>query len=89
MGCYAGRMAKADEHRPGDPAPETGHYEELNVFGSPTGRVHHATDGESLPPSPRGFTWRLVRPDGMAGTRKRRGGEAYAPKLPDEIDEGI
>ena len=49
------------EHKPGDPVPVTGHYEELNVFGSPTGKVHHATEGEPLPDAPRGFTWRLAQ----------------------------
>jgi hypothetical protein len=51
-------MTSTDEHKPGDPAPATGHYEELNVFGSHTGQVVHGTEGEPLPGAPRGFTWR-------------------------------
>jgi hypothetical protein len=27
-------MEEADEHEPGEAAPYTGHYEELNVFGT-------------------------------------------------------
>ena len=47
------------------PAPATGHYEELNVFGSHTGKTAHVTEGEPLPGAPRGFTWRrVVREDG-------------------------
>jgi hypothetical protein len=44
-------------------ATDTGHYEERNVFGTPTGKVTHAAEGQSLPAAPRGFTWRLVRPE--------------------------
>lgn len=50
----------AREHRPGEPAPETGHYAEHNVFGTPTGAVKHVVEGDRLPGAPRGFTWRLV-----------------------------
>lgn len=53
-------MANRGERRPGDPAPATGHYEELNLFGTPTGRVYHATEGEPLPVAPRSFTWQRV-----------------------------
>ena len=35
-------MSSTHEHKPGDPAPETGHHEELNVFGSHTGKTVHA-----------------------------------------------
>ncbi len=49
------------DHKPGDPAPATGHYEELNVFGTPTGKVHHAREGEPLPRAPRNFSWRHIR----------------------------
>jgi hypothetical protein len=33
------RMSDEEKHQPGDRAPVTAHYEELNVFGSPTGAV--------------------------------------------------
>jgi hypothetical protein len=38
----------------------TGHYEELNVFGSPTGKVQHVHEGERVPDAPRGFSWRQI-----------------------------
>ena len=50
------------EHQPGEAAPHTGDYEELNVFGSPTGWSRHVPQGEPLPPLPRGYLWRHVPP---------------------------
>jgi hypothetical protein len=38
----------------------TGHYEELNVFGSPTGRIEHVREGERLPHARRSFSWRHI-----------------------------
>jgi hypothetical protein len=38
--------------------------EELNVFGSSTGKVEHVREGERLPLAPRGFTWRHLEDDG-------------------------
>jgi len=34
-------MPERQEHQPGTDAPVKGLYEELNVFGSPTGKVEH------------------------------------------------
>ena len=48
------------EHQPGDLAPVAGAYEELNIFGSPTGSAAILQQGERIPLSPRGFTWRLL-----------------------------
>jgi hypothetical protein len=48
------------EHQPGEPASRAGRYDELNVFGTPTGKVAHV--GEELPNSPRGFSWRHAAP---------------------------
>jgi hypothetical protein len=56
-------MAERQEHPPGAHAPVTGHYEELNVFGSPTGKVEHMKEGDLLPSAPRGFGWRLIVDD--------------------------
>ena len=42
-------------------APATGNYEELNVFGSHTGKVVYVAEGDQLPPAPRSFTWRRMR----------------------------
>jgi hypothetical protein len=56
-------VSDRDEHQPGDRAPVTDHYEELNVFGTPTGTVIHIPEGDRLPHGPRGFTWRRIRRD--------------------------
>ena len=57
-------MAERQEHQPGSHAPVTGHYEELNVFGTQTGRIERVHEGERLPNGPRGFTWRRIEEDG-------------------------
>jgi hypothetical protein len=54
-------MSDEEEHQPGDRAPATAHYEELNVFGSPTGTDVHVREGDRPPPAPRSFTWRRIR----------------------------
>jgi hypothetical protein len=41
-----GRMSDDEEHQPGANAPVTAHYEELNVFGSVTGKTVHVREGE-------------------------------------------
>ncbi len=46
------------EHQPSGPAPSTGEYEELNIFGTPTGRVAVVEKDEELPDAARGFSWR-------------------------------
>jgi hypothetical protein len=51
---------EADEHLPGELAPHSGEYHELNVFGTPTGWSRYIQKGERLPVLPRGFTWRHV-----------------------------
>jgi hypothetical protein len=51
-------MPRRAEHHPGEPAPERGHYESLNIFGSPAGDSVHLEKGEPLPALPRGYTWR-------------------------------
>jgi hypothetical protein len=56
-----GRMSDDEEHQPGANAPVTAHYEELNVFGSVTGKTVHVREGERLPSAPRSFTWRRIR----------------------------
>jgi hypothetical protein len=49
-----------DEHLPSEPAQYTGRYDELNVFGTPTGLSIAANKGDALPSLPRGFMWRHV-----------------------------
>lgn len=53
-------MSNEEQHQPGDRAPATAHYEELNVFGTQTGAVVHVREGDPLPAAPRSFTWRRV-----------------------------
>jgi hypothetical protein len=55
-------MSPVIEHAPGDPAPETGRYEEYDVPGYSTGRIVHVNEGDPLPVAPRGFTWRAHQP---------------------------
>ncbi|MGC1409457.1 MAG: hypothetical protein WA864_10990 [Acetobacteraceae bacterium] len=45
-------------YQPGESAPSSGRYQEVNIFGAPTGTLVLMTEGEKLPPAPRGFTWR-------------------------------
>jgi hypothetical protein len=44
-----------EEHLPGTLAPKTGLYEELNVFGSPSGTQTRIVQGDLLPPLPLGL----------------------------------
>ena len=53
------------------PRRTPGDYEELNVFGSPTGWSRHVRKGDPLPELPRGFLWRHVPPP--TGVLSRRG----------------
>jgi hypothetical protein len=48
------------EIEPGGFAPVAGTYEEVDVFGKPTGNRVTVGEGEQLPRSPRGFGWRLI-----------------------------
>jgi hypothetical protein len=52
-------MAPNQEHKPGDPAPRSGHYRLLNIFGNETHVRVHASRDHPLPEAPRGFGWRL------------------------------
>jgi hypothetical protein len=51
-------MPRDEEHRPGERAPATGDYEQLNIFGTPTGWVVQIREGEPLPAAPSHHTWR-------------------------------
>jgi hypothetical protein len=57
----SGGMYWRCEHQPGTHAPVTGEYEELNVFGTPTGRIERVREGERLPHGPLGFVWRRLK----------------------------
>jgi hypothetical protein len=50
-------MARRPEHRPGEAAPAAGTYEQLNIFGSPTGIRVSVAHGQALPPAPIGHFW--------------------------------
>jgi hypothetical protein len=56
-------MARRPEHAPGEAAPETGTYEQLNVFGRSTGIRVPLTRGHPLPNAPVGHIWRLIVED--------------------------
>jgi hypothetical protein len=47
------------EVRPGQPAPASGCYELLNVFGTPSGEETIVERGCPTPGAPRGYMWRL------------------------------
>jgi hypothetical protein len=49
-----------NEYPPGKRAPVAGDYQELSALGTPTGKLALMTEGEPLPPAPRGFSWRLL-----------------------------
>lgn len=57
------------EYQPGGCAPDTGEYEELNVFGTPTGRIAAVEKDEQLPATARGFSWRPLRDRPVAEIR--------------------
>jgi hypothetical protein len=57
-------MPRDNEHLPGERSPTAGRYAEMNVFGTPTGKVVRTEEGEVLPLAPRGFTWRRVLQEG-------------------------
>jgi hypothetical protein len=59
------------EFPPGGSAPETGVYEELNVFGTPTGNVIVLARTETFPVLPMGFTWRPLSSLSAAEIRDR------------------
>jgi hypothetical protein len=52
----------AREYPAGTPVPAGGIYQQCNVFGSTTGVSIALANGQKLPASPRGFTWRLLEP---------------------------
>jgi len=54
------KSAAKREYAPGTHAPSAGVYEQLNVFGAPTGLRVTMGQGEILPPAPHGCTWCIV-----------------------------
>ena len=62
---------KLVEFSSGEPAPDAGPYEELNVFGTQTGKVIVVQEGETFPAAPRGFSWRSLSALSVAELRER------------------
>lgn len=52
--------ATSTEYRHARQPPSTGHYEELNMFSSPTDAVHHPEIGHNPPPADDVFNGRLT-----------------------------
>jgi azurin len=53
-------VAQRPEHAPGEAAPIAGTYEQLNVFGRPTGVRINVTHCHPLPAAPVGHNWALT-----------------------------
>jgi hypothetical protein len=63
--CERGRgipekVAMQSTHAPGQPAPISATYEQMNVFGSPTGITVRVARGHPLPGAPIGHEWAVV-----------------------------
>jgi hypothetical protein len=56
-------MTQQPVHPPGQPAPTSGTYEQMNVFGSPTGVRVTVMHGHPLPAAPIGHGWSAVEGD--------------------------
>ena len=60
-GCFyneRNHQVEPINYAPGSEAPESGTYEQLDVFRIPTGISEHVIRGERLPLAPQGYTWR-------------------------------
>lgn len=69
-----------ENQKPGELAQHSGEYEELNVFGSPTGWRMFVDKDKPLPSLPRGFTWRHTLrplPSEMTVAELREGAAEY------------
>jgi hypothetical protein len=55
-----GRLPQRPEHAPGETAPVGGTYEQLNIFGRPTGVRVSVAHGHALPAAPVGHIWALA-----------------------------
>jgi hypothetical protein len=56
-------LAQHPEHAPGEAAPVAGTYEQLNIFGRPTGIRVNVRHGHPLPSAPLGHNWTLAEDD--------------------------
>jgi hypothetical protein len=60
-----------NEYGPGELVPIAGPYEELNIFGTRTGRMVVVSEGEEFPSAPRGYRWRPLSDLSVAELRAR------------------
>ncbi len=60
-------MFERPEYAPGTPAPSAGAYEQINIFGQPTGICINIARGHPLPRAPIGHWWRALEADGPPG----------------------
>jgi hypothetical protein len=56
-------VVQRSEHSPGTAAPVIGTYEQLKVFGRPTGIHVTVAHGHPLPAAPRGHNWTSAEED--------------------------
>ena len=61
--CWRENLAQRPEHAPGETAPAAGTYEQLNIFGRPTGIRVNVAHGHPLPSAPVGHNWTLAEED--------------------------
>jgi hypothetical protein len=78
MNCYGYDV------RPGERAPLSGLYEELNVFGSRTGRTVFVLEEEHLPAAPREFSWRSLA---HFGVKMAEGSKPFSQRTPEMLRE--
>lgn len=52
-------MTDQPTHPPGRPAPVSGIFEQMNIFGSPTGIMVRVPCGHPLPAAPVGHGWAI------------------------------
>jgi hypothetical protein len=62
-GRKPGEALDAPKCKPGELAQETGWYQLLNMFGTPTAVRIFIEHGTPAPAAPRGHMWRLVSQD--------------------------
>jgi hypothetical protein len=56
-------MTQRPVHLPGQSAPASAIYEQMNIFNSPTGVRVKVVCGETLPSAPIGHGWAIVEGD--------------------------
>jgi hypothetical protein len=71
--------AREKVHRPGEPASTTGHFDEVNVFGTPTGRTVRARRGASTQRTTRLLVgvWRRLKEETKSESGRARGWSAH------------